>query len=527
MDREGGRRWGISAGTLTVLAAGALLSLLALALWEPLPVGIWHDDGVYVLLGRALAHGEGLRLAGVAGAPPSAKFPPLYPLLLAVEWRFGPPFPEVVALFEVTNLLLVAFGGAAFLAFLHRGLGLSPGWAAGVTGVAWLSPALWRLGAIPLSEPLFILLLAVALLAGTRAERGEGGVGAFLVLALLAWYTRSAGIALAGAGVLALLLRGRRRAGTLLAAGLLLGTLPWLVWSARATARIDGPLRDLLGSYGGWILRQVREEPVAYAASVLKGVPILLGEFTALLLPGLPAGAWWAGLLLLPLLLAGVPALHRTSRTASLTLWLYLLVVLLWPFRAARLLTPVLPLLVLLMALGVRAGLRRFPGRDPRGLAAAGFGLVWLGFFLLPARSALLEEWPPEAYRVRSRALEEGVRAVLERTPPDAVVGAPELWAGLHLYTGRTVAPSARFLPLSRRGPSWGTPREQYRLWAAAGIDHVLVEHAGGVHGEALDRVDALCPPGTVQVLDMVPGQFLVRLAWDEACRRKLMEPRS
>jgi hypothetical protein len=115
------------------------------------------------------------------------------------------------------------------------------------------------------------------------------------------------------------------------------------------------------------------------------------------------------------------------------------------------------------------------------------------------------------------------VKAVQEKTPNEAVVGAPELWAGIHLYTGRLVSPSARFLPLSSRGPSWGIPEEQYRLWMEAGLTHLLVEHAGNVHGEALDRMDERCPPGTVQVLDLQPGQFLVALNWDAACRRVLL----
>jgi hypothetical protein len=77
---------------------------------------------------------------------------------------------------------------------------------------------------------------------------------------------------------------------------------------------------------------------------------------------------------------------------------------------------------------------------------------------------------------------------------------------------------------LGAAGPSWGTPREQYELWIEAGVTHILVEQGGEIHGEALDRVDALCPPGTVRVLDMEPGQFLVELAWDEGCRREVLK---
>lgn len=62
------------------------VSLLALTLgvwaWEPVPAGVWHDDGAYLLLAKSLAEGDGLRYAGVPETPPGAKFPPLYPVTL-------------------------------------------------------------------------------------------------------------------------------------------------------------------------------------------------------------------------------------------------------------------------------------------------------------------------------------------------------------------------------------------------------------------------------------------------------------
>jgi hypothetical protein len=118
------------------------------------------------------------------------------------------------------------------------------------------------------------------------------------------------------------------------------------------------------------------------------------------------------------------------------------------------------------------------------------------------------------------------VRAVGEKTPPGAVVGAPELWSGIHLVTGRTVVPSARFRPLGIGGPTAGTPEEQYEIWISTGLTHIVVEHGGQVHGEAIDRIDALCPPGTVLLLDNQPGQFLVALDWDSTCQARVMAGR-
>ena len=51
----------------------------------------------------------------------------------------------------------------------------------------------------------------------------------------------------------------------------------------------------------------------------------------------------------------------------------------------------------------------------------------------------------------------------------------------------------------------------------------ILVEHGGGVHGAPLNRMAELCPEGAVQLLASMPGAFLVRLNWDEACKERLL----
>ena len=57
------------------------------------------------------------------------------------------------------------------------------------------------------------------------------------------------------------------------------------------------------------------------------------------------------------------------------------------------------------------------------------------------------------------------------------------------------------------------------------GVTHLVVEQGGMIHGQALDRVDALCPPGTVELLLNLPGLYLVKLAWDQDCQAKVLAP--
>ncbi|HEX7122734.1 MAG TPA: hypothetical protein VF178_10230, partial [Gemmatimonadaceae bacterium] len=71
-----------------------LLAVLtaSFAIWaiEPWPVGVFQDDGIYTILGKSLALGEGYRYLNLPGAPPATHYPPGYPLFLALLWRLAP-----------------------------------------------------------------------------------------------------------------------------------------------------------------------------------------------------------------------------------------------------------------------------------------------------------------------------------------------------------------------------------------------------------------------------------------------------
>ena len=77
--------------------------------------GEYHDDALYLVTARALAQGEGYRLASLPGAPPQTKYPPLYPALLAGLWRLWPDFPANLPLLKGLSLLC----GAAALALAY------------------------------------------------------------------------------------------------------------------------------------------------------------------------------------------------------------------------------------------------------------------------------------------------------------------------------------------------------------------------------------------------------------------------
>jgi hypothetical protein len=256
---------------------------------------------------------------------------------------------------------------------------------------------------------------------------------------------------------------------------------------------------------------------------VVSNLGHLLARVFTLILPGLPNPPLILGVLVVPLALLGLWDLYARSKVLPLALCFSLGILVVWPFQEIRLLVPFQPFLMLAVLMGFWRLV--YFMKLPTGIRipAAGLALVWIGLFVSVSVFRLGTGWIHDPYEVRAEALLDAARAVEEKTPPAAVVGAPELWAGIHLHTGRTVVPSARFRPLAGEGPVGGTPEQQYEIWISTGVTHILVEHGGAVHGPALDRIDALCAPGTVQVLDTRPGRVLVSLAWDEACKELVL----
>jgi len=442
-------------------------------------------------------------------------------------WRLFPSFPENVSILGGVNILLTALCGGLFLAYAVKVLRIPLLFALVVTAMIWTSAHLWQVASIPLSEPLYLTTLLLALWAGGKMERTPGGVWVllFLVAGSGAFYARTMGIAVLVAGIVSLVVKKRRNASLGVAVGSVAVVLPWVVWTHMARESIPGPLRDTLGPYGGWLASQVLQQPLAFLAFLGRSAMSLLFRTLALLCPGVP-GLWsLAGLALVAPLLLGMWVSFRRSPVLPLTLLASFGILLAWPFQEIRLMVPLQPFLLLFVALGIRELVLKVPLPTWTRRLAVGTGLAWALLFTGVSIVRLATGWTSEAYRIRSAALMDAVRAVQEKTPQDAVVGAPELWPGIQLFTGRTVVPSARFRPLSGGGPVEGTPQEQYEIWIATGLTHLLVEHGGQVHGAALDRIDALCAPGTVQVLDSQPGRFLVQLSWDRACQERVLRP--
>ncbi|MGI9625533.1 MAG: hypothetical protein ACR2QM_01745, partial [Longimicrobiales bacterium] len=344
------------------LFLGLGFALLVTLAWRPLPTGIWHDDGVYLLISKALASGEGFTYAGVQGSPPAAKFPPLYSLVLTPFWLVGDDLAAGSGWVAALNVAFLAVAVSVFARFLIVHGGMRPWTATLVTAVAWCVPSVWRLTAIPLSEPLFMLATCLALPASARLFRDDDRrrLAPFVLVFGAAYLTRTAGVALM-AGALAYLL-WRKQLKTALSVGLMgaVFVVPWSLWSGAATASIDPPFRDLLGSYGSWLGAQVAAAPDVYLSAVTSNVRELATGLLSAAVPIAPGpSGWLLGALFTVALLIGIgPAFRLNGLLVGYPL-AYLGILLLWPYRSGRLIAPVIPFVILIACLGALRLLER------------------------------------------------------------------------------------------------------------------------------------------------------------------------
>lgn len=509
---------------------GALALVLAVVgAWVERPVlpGGWHDDGVYLLLGRALATGEGFRYVGVPGSPPAAKFPPGYPLVVAASWRLsGGDVDGAARLAALVNLLAVVASAVLLARFALRRLRLPLAWSLAV-GLGYgllLDP--WRFALLTLSESLAILATLATVDLATRWEQDEGGQGRKGATALAAFavavHLRSAVLPVGAAMALSEVSHRRFRRGLAMGAAVAAVALPWMVVSAFRSGAIPTVLRDLLGGYGGW-LGGVASSPGDFLGGRPSQVGLVVQELASVLAPwgaGAPAWVAWGSIaLLLCLAAAGAREVWRNSRTAVLVTAGMVVQALLWPFADRRLLLPLVPWTLLLVLAGMYSVARR---GDWAGKVVTPLTMLWLAALSFPLlHAATAGEGAGAAFRGREVATAAAVAAVGDWVPPGRLVGAPELWAIIHLRTGHPVVPSARFHAVRDGVARAGTPAEQFRVWAVTDPYALVAE--GGIHREALDRMHEVCGPGSWSVPTGGFGFLLVRLEWDESCRRALL----
>lgn len=435
---------------LGLALVGALALAAGLAVVDARPVGVVHDDAMYVILARALASGEGYRFLNLPGAPAATHFPPGYPALLAVVSAVAPSFPASIVVFKAMNALFLAVA-AVLITRLARSRAVGGRWALALGAATAVSIPLLVLGSMVLSE-LFFLAILLSLLPALEEfaeDRRRTPVRAALLGAAIALcaMVRSHGIVLLPAAAFVLILRRRWRDAGVLAAVAVLCLLPWQLWSGAHSGQLPAPLLGNYDTYTSWWVRGLREMGVGMVpATLAKTVPETL-EMLAVLFSPFSAGL--AHLLTL-LMLAGLAAVgiwvvRRRMPVTLLFLAAYLTIVLVWPFNPSRFIWGIWPLLLLLVVAGAHAAVEHpsHMARPARALLLASLAWVTVGYAAYEVRGVRGAWWASIA-RANSQRIAPAVGWVMEHTGPDDLLAAEDEGA-IYLYTGRRAVPVFSF----------------------------------------------------------------------------------
>jgi len=437
---------------LSVLVGAAVFAVGAV-LVDGLPVGVAHDDGMYVILGKALATGQGYRWLHVPGAPPATHFPPGYPAVLALLWWLFPAFPANVIVFKLANALFMGVAAAGCFWFVRERFSMSNIGAAIFASVATLGIPTLTLSALVMSEPLFLaMLLPTLMLAERLVETRESRTRDVIALALIAGVStlvRTHGIALIGAIALVLCSRRQFRNAVVFTATAVATLVPWQLWVASHSGVVPATMRGNYESYGAWFASGLRAEGFPLVArTVMRTIGDTGAMFQVFVAAGMPASVRVAALLaLLGLTAIGARLMWRHARVSTVFLILYCLIVVVWPFSPQRFLWCVWPLVILFPVLGVREVLQWRPSSRhtviARIAALAAGALLACGYGVYNVRG-YRHQWWSSIPRMISRNVHPLLVWVATHTPRNAVL-ATEAESAVYLYTGRSTVPVGTF----------------------------------------------------------------------------------
>ncbi|HEY7234364.1 MAG TPA: glycosyltransferase family 39 protein, partial [Gemmatimonadaceae bacterium] len=339
---------------------GAVVFVVGALIVDGLPVGVTHDDSMYVVLAKSLATGHGYRWLNLPGAPPATHYPPGYPAVLALLWLMFPAFPASVVAFKLANAAFMGLAAVGVFAYARARFGMNERGAAILALLLTLGIPTLTLGALVMSEPLFLALLIPTLIGAERVIDGEPGRWReLLLLGVIAGaltLIRTQGIALIGATAVVLCTRRRLRDAAVFAAATLAMVMPWQIWVSTHAGVVPAAMSGNYESYGAWLRAGLHDAgPALFVRTALRTTREIAQNLEVLFAVVLPPAVRVAALLPLGILaVIGARPLWRRSPVAALFLGLYFAMVIFWPFPPSRFVWAVWPFVALVPLLGQR-----------------------------------------------------------------------------------------------------------------------------------------------------------------------------
>lgn len=518
---------------MTWVVAAVLITVFVGVAWLLRAPGITMvgDDALYLYLSESIRDFN-YRETFAVGHPIHALYPPGYPALLALASLVVGSRPDLLVIVGI----LAAAGGLAVLWFAVRSVWGA--WlAAGTLAVAALNPGLIHVSGMLMSEaPFFALVIVAVWTARKGGDRRATTIA--IVAAIAAALTRTAGVTVIVAVFLAWLLDRRRRDAAILAlcAALIVG--PWLAWSLTApnqnpersyaydavaalSPRIrssDGVAPDTtaaaaarptrfpaIAEIPAALARRVADNAAAYASRELPwALPVATVRGTTL--------DNWLWLVVLVILGAlGLKEAWSRWRAAALLLICYGALLLVWPWALARLLVPVVPLVLMTILVGGAAlgrKLGRFGWTVPLvvGVLIAGAAIAQNLERAQAVRACDRSRATvtPGCFSDDARAFFTAASYVRTGTAPDARVAVRGKVPTFAYYARREVVPV-----VITAGPSAGQILDGL---VNAGADYVLLEHLNMLDATFARRIQGACDRLEL-VRAFEPDTYLFRLA--------------
>jgi hypothetical protein len=353
---------------LLALAPAAYLAWVA----RDMPhFGHLHDDSIYFVCAKSIAEGRGYRILSLPAEPFQTKYPPLWPLLLAVIWKLDPHFPENLRWGMALGLVMLpAFVALAWRWFRRSGFDVRLSTALCV--MAAVSPCAVVLSAGLMSDLVFSVALLAAMQAIESADRSTRralGAGA---LAAVAYLIKTAALPLAIAGPLWLALRKKYRAAALMFGAMLPAIAAWTFWSRAHMTHAHDLVSLYYTNYLGYQIYNVgwRDLPVV----IWKNLDGVFCGIAELLIFDVAKSAW--GMYLARFLgIVVIAGTVRFARRAGMTPyhWFalgYAAILVVWHFPPNnRFLLPLFPLLLAGLATELANLARVIRNEWPRGRA--------------------------------------------------------------------------------------------------------------------------------------------------------------
>jgi hypothetical protein len=450
---------------VVLVALFALVTLVGILTVTPWPVGVFQDDAIYTVVGKALAEGQGYRMINLPGEPHATRYPPAYPMVIALLWKFWPSFPDNIVLFKFVNAVFLGVTALATYAFTRARLAFSVVESLVVALLATLSVVMLLLTGVIMSEPMYVMVTMIALLRAERLVDEPTVRGALLVgllLGLLA-LVRTVGAVAVPAAVLVLAWKRQWRAAFVVGAAASALIVPWIAWTKLYEHEIPGVFAGKYGSYGAWL--SLEQGGLDFTLAVMRHnlamIDGFLGYYFMPVTPRWPRAIAMATQLVL--FTVGAIAMLRRAPVTVLYMGAYLTVVFMWPFEPTRFLLALWPPLMAALVLGALVLWRWRPGVLPmralRWAAIAGVVAIVGGSGTYNWRGYTGKWWISIQREIGQRAAITAGWVARSTAMTDKLAIDHDLV--VYLYTGRQSVPSSTFRPSEYLRPLDAAQHEQ------------------------------------------------------------------